>query len=883
MLKNIVSSQNAQFVTAFGICIVLTGVATIVSGASQPDYAVTLRLSHARSAGSIADLTAFKFKELVEANSEQQIGVQIYPNNGLSSGDQSRAIDMLKDGTIDIQICSATDLYNLDQRFGTFWLPFLFENDDQINYFVQDQNVNEILGSWLQPHGIDLLTMYSAGARQISNNVREITSPEDLEGIKFRVPPFEGALTTFEALGAQAVKMDFSEVNRALQNNEIQGQESNVASFITNKLYKEQPFLTLWNGIYDTQVWIANDESYQKLSDDQKEAFNQSLKETMAWRLNLSTEFKKLYLKTLEERGVKITTLTPEQIALFREKALPIYERYIESLGLETLNLFLNNQGLDPDKVKTLLPIEYHVQKSAEQAAQDTIDTIPEVVTNVKGDVLETVEAAHAEAAPAEQASEQAAAVEPAPAEQAAPAEAAPAEQAAPAEAAPAEEVAPAEAAPAEQAAPVEAVPAEQAAPAEAAPAEEAAPVEAAPAEEVAPVEPAPAEQAAAAEPVPAEQAAPVEAAPAEQAAPAEAVEVVETEAVEQVQIEPKLEQAVVEPIAEGDIAPKLEQEVLAEAPATADDQAVEAFAAQETQEAVVCPPAAEEPAAGTVEPVAAPAPAPAKPVKGHLVEDTPSVSGFKPIVEDVPSVSGFDSLVEDRPSVQGFEPVSRPMHSYQAPVGFDVPAVIKPVQPVKLPKPIKKPAPVQLQYIPVGESSIQYIEVAPGKFQAVQMIPVQPVQVIPVDIKAPVMSPVVEVPAAQPDMRPMTRPAHAPAPEEFHKPVKAPFAKPLPAPVPTPVGPAPKAAPAPVAAPAVAAAPAVEAAPAEAVKPMTLEATEKHGPAVADLPESAQAPVEPAVPAEAQVEETPAAETTVVPAVEAAPAAPAAPAVETK
>ena len=880
MLKNIVSSQNAQFVTAFGICIVLTGVATIVSGASQPDYAVTLRLSHARSAGSIADLTAFKFKELVEANSEQQIGVQIYPNNGLSSGDQSRAIDMLKDGTIDIQICSATDLYNLDQRFGTFWLPFLFENDDQINYFVQDQNVNEILGSWLQPHGIDLLTMYSAGARQISNNVREITSPEDLEGIKFRVPPFEGALTTFEALGAQAVKMDFSEVNRALQNNEIQGQESNVASFITNKLYKEQPFLTLWNGIYDTQVWIANDESYQKLSDDQKEAFNQSLKETMAWRLNLSTEFKKLYLKTLEERGVKITTLTPEQIALFREKALPIYERYIESLGLETLNLFLNNQGLDPDKVKTLLPIEYHVQKSAEQAAQDTIDTIPEVVTNVKGDVLEPVEAAPAEAAPAEQA---------APAEEVAPAEPVPAEEVAPVEAAQAEQAAPAEAAPAEQAAPVEAAPAEQAAPVEAAPAEQAAPVEAAQAEEAAPVEAAQAEEAVPVEAAQAEEAAPVEAAPAEQAATAEVVEVVETEAVEQVQIEPKLEQAVVEPIAEGDIAPKLEQEVLAEAPETADDQAVEAFAAQETQEAVVCPPAAEEPAAGPVEPVAAPAPAPAKPVKGHLVEDTPSVSGFKPIVEDVPSVSGFDSLVEDRPSVQGFEPVSRPMHSYQAPVGFDVPAVIKPVQPVKLPKPIKKPAPVQLQYIPVGESSIQYIEVAPGKFQAVQMIPVQPVQVIPVDIKAPVMSPVVEVPAAQPDMRPMTRPAHAPAPEEFHKPVKAPFAKPLPAPVPTPVGPAPKAAPAPVAAPAVAAAPepvaapAVEAAPAEAVKPMTLEATEKHGPAVADLPESAQAPVEPAVPAEAQVEETPAAETTVVPAVEAAPAAPAAPSVETK
>ena len=612
MLKNIVSSPKAQFATAFGICIVLTGIATIVSNNSQPDYAVTLRLSHARTAGSIADLTAYKFKELVESKSDYQVGVQIFPNNGMSGGDQSGAVQMLKDGTIDIQICSATDLYNLDERFGTFWLPFIFENDDQINYFVKDQDVHEVLGSWLKPHGVDLLTMYSAGARQLSNNVREITSPADLEGIKFRVPPFEGALTTFEALGAQAVKMDFSGVGRALESNEIQGQESNVAAFISAKLYKDQPFLTLWNGIYDTQLWIANDESYQKLSDSQKQAFQESLEETMAWRLNLTSEFQKLYLKTLEQKGVKITTLTPEQKALFREKALPIYERYIEALGLETLNFFLNNQGLEPDQVKTLLPIEYHAQS----AAQDTVEAMPEMV-----------EGTPAEAAPAEPVAEEAAA---------------------PVEAAPAEPVAE----------------------------EAAAPVEAAPA----------------AEPVAEEAAAPVEAAPAK--------------------------------------------------------------------------PVAEE----------------AAPVAESV--DVPSVAGFEPVVgKDDPAVKGFDAPAQAQVK--------------QGPVGFDIPAVIKPVQPVKLPKPPKHaaPAPVQLQYVPVGESSIQYIEVAPGKFQAVQMIPVQPVQIVPVEIKGPEMyNPVVTVKpetvvGGKPDLRPMTRPSHAPAAHEFNKPVEPPFAKPTPAPVPTVVG----------------------------------------------------------------------------------------------
>ena len=708
MLKNIVSSPKAQFATAFGICIVLTGIATIVSNNSQPDYAVTLRLSHARTAGSIADLTAYKFKELVESKSDYQVGVQIFPNNGMSGGDQSGAVQMLKDGTIDIQICSATDLYNLDERFGTFWLPFIFENDDQINYFVKDQDVHEVLGSWLKPHGVDLLTMYSAGARQLSNNVREITSPADLEGIKFRVPPFEGALTTFEALGAQAVKMDFSGVGRALESNEIQGQESNVAAFISAKLYKDQPFLTLWNGIYDTQLWIANDESYQKLSDSQKQAFQESLEETMAWRLNLTSEFQKLYLKTLEQKGVKITTLTPEQKALFREKALPIYERYIEALGLETLNFFLNNQGLEPDQVKTLLPIEYHAQS----AAQDTVEAMPEMV-----------EGTPAEAAPAEPAAEEAAApVEAAPAEPVAE------EAAAPVEAAPAEPVAE------EAAAPVEAAPAEPVAE------EAAAPVEATPAEPVAEEAAAPVE-AAPAEPVAEEAAAPVEAAPAE-------------------------------PVAEEAAAP-------VEAAPAAEPVAEEAAA---PVEAAPAEPVAEEAAA----PVEA---APAKPVAEEAAPVAESV--------DVPSVAGFEPVVgKDDPAVKGFDAPAQAQVK-QGPVGFDIPAVIKPVQPVKLPKPPKHAAlaPVQLQYVPVGESSIQYIEVAPGKFQAVQMIPVQPVQIVPVEIKGPEMyNPVVTVKpetvvGGKPDLRPMTRPSHAPAAHEFNKPVEPPFAKPTPAPVPTVVG----------------------------------------------------------------------------------------------
>ena len=380
MLKNFIITPKGQFATAFGACVVLTVVAAVVSNSSAPDYAVTLRLSHDRVAGSIADLSAYKFKELIEENSGGKVTVAIYPNNGLSAGDQQKAVEMLKDGAIDIQICSATDLYKLDQRFGTFWLPFLFDNEDQAYFFAKDETVNETIQSWLTPHKLDLLTMHTTGALELSNNNRVVDSPDDLEGLKIRVAPSDFAGDVIAELGAEPVELDFSEVPHALEQGEIQGLTSNLALYLSSKLYETQPYITLWNGMYDVQVWVANEESLGKLDDKLKTAFTKSLTETVTWQHNLFTEFKKLYLKTLEQKGVTITNLDDAQRQAFREKVKPIYNKYIEALGNDTLLFFLSHRGVEVDQITPLVPIEYNIQKQAEAAAAETVEAVKDVV-----------------------------------------------------------------------------------------------------------------------------------------------------------------------------------------------------------------------------------------------------------------------------------------------------------------------------------------------------------------------------------------------------------------------------------------------------------------------------------------------------------------------
>ena len=814
MFSQVVSSPKGQFTTVFGACIVLTAVSTVVSNLSEPDYSVTIRLSHARTAGSYVDLSANKFKELVEQKSGNRVTADIYPNNGLAAGQQDRVMDMLTNGSIDIQIASATDLYNLDNRFGTFWLPFLFENDEQINYFVNDEEVFTTMQSWLDPHNISLKSLYSAGARQISNNVKEITSPSDLEGMKFRVPPFNAPHNIFKTLGAEPVSMSFSEVPYAIEKGQIQGQQSNLALFLTSKLYETQPYVTMWNGMYDIHVWLANKDTMSKMSKANQKAVDEAIKETIAWQTNMVENFNKLYLKTLESKGVKITFLTPEQLAAFQQKAFPIYQDYVAKFGTDTLNFVLSHRGKLGNTDNDAVSIDAVVEQTAIDAAEKSLEAAPELVSNVVGDKLETLpEGAIAaeQAAPAPAAEQAAPAAEqaaPAPAaEQAAPApEAKPAvDQAAPApvaeQAAPAPEAKPA----VEQAAPAPV--AEQAAPApEAKPAvEQAAPAPAA--EQAAPApEAKPAVEQAAPAPV-AEQAAPApEAKPAvEQAATApvaeEVVETTDDEAVEAFDKAVAQEQAAAQvaaaPVAE--VTTQVPLSLYAELPVVADlvamanvvevevatVEAAEAPVAQEKAMETAPQPElyAEELKKETVEPVAeelvkaetvAAAAADAvlavagdalpettakveavqraseavvKAVSAEaakernvvIAKDQPQVKGFKPIYEDVPSVSGFKPILEDHPTVQGFDPVviDQPQvkgfypsqkQATQAPVRHPAMTAPAPVAPVGL-----QPS---LQFVPVGEATIQYIEVAPGQFQAVQVVPVQPVQIQPLNTK---------------------------------------------------------------------------------------------------------------------------------------------------
>ena len=98
---------------------------------------------------------------------------------------------------------------------------------------------------------IPLEKIWDNGFRQITTSTRPIGKPEDLKGMKIRVPINALWTSLFESLGASPTGINFAEVYSALQTRVVDGQENPPAIIAAAKLYEVQRYCALTNHMWD--------------------------------------------------------------------------------------------------------------------------------------------------------------------------------------------------------------------------------------------------------------------------------------------------------------------------------------------------------------------------------------------------------------------------------------------------------------------------------------------------------------------------------------------------------------------------------------------------------------------------------------------------------
>lgn len=298
-----------------------------------------VNVSYNVAEGSSWHQGAERFAQLVDEYSDGEYVVRLHPNASLAGGSDRVELEMTQSGAIQFLIKSTTWMTGLDDRYQALGMPWLFPNHDVANA-VLDGPAGDALYADMRESDLVGLAWGVNGFRQVTNSERAIRTPEDLEGLRIRVPGIELYLSIFDELGASPTTMNFAEVFTALETGAVDGQENPMSLISSSRFVDVQEHMTIWNYSYDALAFVTGTPFWDSLDDADQSMFERAAEEAMDFQREVVAQ-EDIDLKTeLADRGMTVTVLSDSEIAIFQELLQPVYDEYKAELGADFIELF---------------------------------------------------------------------------------------------------------------------------------------------------------------------------------------------------------------------------------------------------------------------------------------------------------------------------------------------------------------------------------------------------------------------------------------------------------------------------------------------------------------------------------------------------------------
>lgn len=268
----------------------------------------------------------YRFEEEVEAATDGRLDVQVFDSASLF--DQTAEQTALLRGNLEMAYASPQWVAEQVPEAGITGVPYLIEDVDHL-YAVMDGEIGQqIFDTVLETDGIRPLTSLYLGTRELNlTDIGKVMTPEDLSGVKLRVPDADSWIKMGDALGANPTPLAFSELYLALQTGTVEGQDNPLPTTQNAKLYEVTSQIVLTDHMVN-DVWpTVNEEFWQTLPADIQEAIVE------AWQL------------ARDEATVAVVDAEAEAVPFLEEQGLEVYEPDVTAFRDHVLDQYLNDPG----------------------------------------------------------------------------------------------------------------------------------------------------------------------------------------------------------------------------------------------------------------------------------------------------------------------------------------------------------------------------------------------------------------------------------------------------------------------------------------------------------------------------------------------------------
>jgi tripartite ATP-independent transporter DctP family solute receptor len=252
--------------------------------------ATTLRLGHIFPITHPVQKATTAMADYVAKQTNGEVEIKVYSGGALGKG--KNLAESIHLGTVAMGTAGPGLLSRLEPAWGLIAGEYVFKDMESMFKVLNGPVGDDIKNRLIKKRGIRALGIGYLGQRNITAN-KPIYKPEDMKGLKIRIPNIPLRKASFLAVGAAPTPMAFSEVQGV-----VDCQENPLPQIVTAKFYEVQKYLILSGHALNPEILLINEKKFSDLPASAQGILKEGAK---VYEDTLLTEFKTMKLALLEK------------------------------------------------------------------------------------------------------------------------------------------------------------------------------------------------------------------------------------------------------------------------------------------------------------------------------------------------------------------------------------------------------------------------------------------------------------------------------------------------------------------------------------------------------------------------------------------------------
>lgn len=294
---------------------------------------VSIRLGHVLPESHSWHQAASGFAQDVAKKTDGRVTVEVFADGQL--GSEKNVIEGLQFGSVHAGVIGSGSFQSIEPKMGIIEMPYAWTSREQA-FTALDADLGDALEALLEPKGIIILSWWETGFRNITNNLRPIEKPSDLEGIKIRVTPDKVRLAAFEGLGAEPAPLAFGELYSALQQGLFDAQENPLSIIDAASFFEVQKYVSLSQHIFGAASLSVSKSTWDKISAEDQAIIREAAQDWAEEQRAMAATAEAELVSALQSKGMQFNEVDK---AAFVDAVTPVWDTQADVFGPELMNI----------------------------------------------------------------------------------------------------------------------------------------------------------------------------------------------------------------------------------------------------------------------------------------------------------------------------------------------------------------------------------------------------------------------------------------------------------------------------------------------------------------------------------------------------------------